>query len=162
VNAKFLKRHLRCGKARMRWTPRFPEAVWFGAPSSEHFLRGYEKPRVGFRVEIQFNRPAIKKYGLEDLNEWRNLPEVVSSHLQFVRVDWPRLRRYLDRRPRTSQTIFRRARVLHGNLDELMRFLQQVLVSNPTRFLVPMPLNARISAALRRLRRQWEQDGQNQ
>ena len=89
MNAKFLKRHLRCGKARMRWTPRFPKAVWFGAPSSEHFLRGYEKPRVGFRVEIQFNRPAIKKYGLEDLNEWRNLPEVVSSHLQFVRVVGP-------------------------------------------------------------------------
>jgi hypothetical protein len=161
LNAKFVRQHLRSGKARMRRAPGFLKAVWFGAPTSQHFVRCYQKPQVGFRVEIQFNRGAVEKYGLDDVTEWLNLPEIVSSHIQFFRVDWPRLRRYLDRSPRTSQTIFRRARVLRGDLDELMRFLQQVSVCNPTRFLVAMPLNARISSALERLRRQWEQDGKN-
>jgi hypothetical protein len=162
MNATFVRRHARFGKARMRRAPAFPKAVWFGAPTSEQFLRCYEKPKVGFRTEIQFNRGAIKKYGLDNLNEWTKLPEIARRHIQFVRMDWPRLGKHLERNLRTAETIFRRARALENNLDELMRFLRQVSVSNPSRFLISMPVNGRISLALERLRRQWERDGQNQ
>jgi hypothetical protein len=163
VNAKFARQHLRSGKARMRRAPGFSKAAWFGAPKSEQFVRCYSKPEIDcFRVELQLNRGAIQKYGLDDLNEWQKLPEVVRRHVQFYRIDWPRLGKYLERNLRTSEIVLRRARALAGNLDELLRFLQQVSVSNPTRFLVEMPVHARISLALERLRRQWERDGQNQ
>lgn len=152
MNAKFVRQHLRSGKARMRRAPGFSKAAWFGAPKSEQFLRCYPKSEVkGFRAELQLNRDAIKKYGLDDLNQWMKLPEIVLRYVQFFRMDWPRLSKYLERNLRTSETIFRKARALEGNLSELMHFLQQVSVSNPSRFLISMPVNRRISLALRRL-----------
>jgi hypothetical protein len=162
VNAKFVRQHLKCGKARMRRAPGFSKAAWFGARSSEQFVRAYPKPQVGgFRIELQLNRGAIQKNGLDDLNEWLNLPEIVTKHVQFYLMDWPRLDRYLVRNLRTAETVFRRAKALESNMDELLRFLQQVSVSNPTRFLVPLPVNARILSALGRLRRQWVRDGKS-
>jgi hypothetical protein len=144
----------------MRRTPGFSKAVWFGVPKSEQFVRCYSKREIdGFRVEVQFNRGAIKKYGLDDLNEWMKLPEIVRRYIQFFRMDWPRLGKYLDRNFRTAESVFRRARALEGNLDELLRFLQQVSVNNPRRFLVAMPVNEGISLALEKLRRQWKKDG---
>ena len=159
MNAKFVRQHLRSGKARMRWAPGFSKAAWFGAPNSHHFVRCYQKPVVGFRVEVQFNRGAVEKCGLDDPNQWLRLPEIVGDHVHFYRMDWPRLRKYLERNPRMAETIFRRALALEGNLDELMRFLRQVSVSNPSRFLISMPLNETISLALKRLRRQWKLGG---
>ena len=160
MNAEFIRRHVRFGKARMRHAPAFPKAVWVGVPTSEQFLRCYEKPQVGFRAEVQFNRGAIEKYGLDNLNEWTELPEIARRHIQFFRMDWPRLGKHLERNFRTAETVLRRARALEGNLDELLRFLRQVSVSNPSGFLISMPVNETISLALNRLRRQWVRDGQ--
>ena len=156
MNAQYVKRHLRSGKARMRRAPGFSKAAWFGAPKSEHFVRCYPKPEVGgFRVEIQFNRGAIEKHGLDDICKWAKLPEIVRRYVRFYRMDWPRLGSYLNRQFRNSEIIFRRARALEGNLDELLRFLRQVSVSNPSRFLLPTPVNADVTRALARWKRRW-------
>jgi hypothetical protein len=48
---------------------------------------------------------------------------------------------------------------MEGNLDELLRFLRQVGVGNPRRFLAPMALNAEIARALAKWKREWEKDG---
>jgi hypothetical protein len=159
VNARYVRQHLKSGKAHMRRAPGFSKAAWFGAPTSEQFVRCYAKQKINcFRVELQLNRGAIQKKRLDNLDEWMKLPQIVRQHVQFYRMDWPRLDKYLERNSRTAETIFRRARALEGNLDELVRFLRQVSVSNPRRFLVPLPVNARIFSALGRLRRQWQRD----
>jgi hypothetical protein len=89
INAQFIRRHLRCGKARMRPNKNFPEAVWFGVPKSDQFVRCYPKASInGFRVEVQFNRGAIERYGLDDLRNWGRLPEVVMRHMRFFEVAW--------------------------------------------------------------------------
>ena len=89
MSAQFIRRTVRCGKSRMRPNKNFPDAVWLGAPKSEKFLRSYPKPSIdGFRVEMQFNRGAIKKYGLNDPGNWVHLPEIVVRHIGFFRVAW--------------------------------------------------------------------------
>ena len=171
MNATFVRHHLRSGKSRMRPSWRYPKSAWFGAPKSAQFLRAYPKPEVqGFRLELQFNWAAIQKYGLEDLDAWANLREVMVKRVAFYRVDWNRLTVYVRRHfPRHPDAILDKARALHGNLDELLRFLRRASVSNPSRFLAPLPLNysyagncplnGEISRALSKWRRQWNRDG---
>jgi len=161
VNAKFIRQHVRCGKSRMRPNRRFPKAVWFGAPSSERFLRCYPKPPVlGFRIELQLNRAAIQKYGLDDLKLWTRLPEVVRKYVAFYRMDWKRLTVYVRRHfRRDPSVVLEKARSLRGNLGDLLRFLRRSSVNNPGRFLVPMRVNDEIAQALRIWKRRWETEG---
>jgi hypothetical protein len=161
MNAKFIRQHLRFGKSRMRRNRRFPKAVWIGAPNSDQFVRAYPKPPVrAFRVEIQLNREAIKRYGLDDLNEWVRLPDVMAKQVRFYRVDWLRLTTAIRRHfPRDPEAVLEKARRLRGNLDELLRFLRRISVTNPSRFLVPMAINADVAEALARWKSLWEEGG---
>jgi hypothetical protein len=161
MNAKFVRQHLRSGKSRMRPNRRFPKAAWFGAPKSAQFLRCYPKPPVrGFRLEVQFNRGAIENNGLDDLDAWSRLPEVVARYVAFYRMDWTRLTAYVRRHfRRDPEAVLQKARGLRGNLDQLLRLLRRVGVSNPAGFLRPMPVNEDIAQALAKWKRQWKRDG---
>jgi hypothetical protein len=163
LNANFIRQHALCGKSRMRRTKKFPTAVWFGAPKSEQFTRCYPKMSIRrFRVELQFNRGAIEKYGLDDLKAWTSLPHIMSRHIGFYRVKWIQLTAHIVRHFRYANDILREAHYREKNLFELMRFLRQIKVSNPTRFLVPMPENGEIAKALKQWRRRWMRDGRPQ
>jgi hypothetical protein len=122
---------------------------------------GYPKPPVkGFRVEVQFNRAAIQKYKLDDLDAWTNLPEVMAKRVAFFRIDWNRLTAYVRRHfPRDPEAILEKARELRGNLDKLLRSIRQIGVSNPPRFLKPMLVNEDIARALETWRRRWQREG---
>ena len=111
-----------------------------------------------FRIELQLNRGAIDKNGLNDLRQWRNLPTVLTRYICFFQVDWPQLTGHIERQFRNSYVVLRKARRLKNNLDGLMRFLRQVGVSNPVGFLIPMAVNADVTRALTRWERQWQKD----
>jgi len=161
MNAGFIRRHFRAGKSRMRPTRRFPKAAWFGARKSEQFWRFYPKAEIaGDRLEVQFNRSAIEKYGLDDLEAWDHLPEVVMKHGKFYDVDWTRLTIFVKRHfRRYPDAVLGKARGMRGNLDRLVRYLRQVGVHNPTRFLVPMAINEEVRRALYVWREEWRKNG---
>jgi hypothetical protein len=156
MNPKFVRKHVVCGKSRMRKNEKYPDAVWFGAPKSEHFVRCYKKISTSrFRMEVQFNGEAIKKYSLFDANAWTSLPEIMARHIGFYRVRWIPLTAYIVRHFRYPNDILRKAHNDEKNLCELLRFLRQISVNNPRRFLEPMPENNDIDKALKGWRRRW-------
>jgi hypothetical protein len=160
MNAEFVRKHVRCGKSRMRLNKRFPGAVWYGSPKSEQFIRCYSKATIdSFRIELQLNRSAILKHSLETTADWIRLPEVVEQHIAFFFVDWVSLIAYIKGRFRYPETIIRKAHSCEANLDRLLRVLRQVGVKNPIRFLVPMPENASVRRVLARWKRRWLKDG---
>jgi hypothetical protein len=157
MNAAFVKRHLKCGKSRLRPNRRYPHAAWFGAPGSSKFVRCYPKPTIGgFRIELQLNRELLAKHKIQSADDFVRLPPIVARQIVFFRMDWHRLATHLKRSSRLADTLLRRARALNRNLTELLRFLRQVSVANPERFLARLPLNDKISEALRRWKRRWK------
>lgn len=160
MNAAFVRRHCRFGKARMRPTKRYPHAAWLGAPGSAWFLRAYPKPAIkGFRVEVQFNARSLALYEIVAPADLVRLPEILARQLGFYRVDWVRLARYIERNLRHPEALLSMARRRAAVLTALIGFLQRIGVSNPARFLIELPVNSQIAAALERWRRSWSNSG---
>jgi hypothetical protein len=160
VNGKLVRSHVRCQKSRMRPNNRYPNADWFGAPGSDKFLRCYEKPQVGaYRIELQMNAKFLEAHAIRNAGDFPRLDAIVARQIVFFRVDWRRLSAYVRRNLRYSDVILRKARERKGNLDQLLRFLREVTVSNPERFLVRMTINENISQALRKWNKQWQAEG---
>jgi hypothetical protein len=144
----------------MRRNNRYPDAVWFGATGSSKFLRCYLKPEVGaYRIELQMNCEFLEAHGIRTTTDFLCLPKILVHQINFSRMDWVRLSRYVQRKFRHTEVILRKARERKANLSELLEFLRQVGVSNPDRFLLPMTINGEISRALRRWAKQWQKDG---
>jgi hypothetical protein len=158
INARFVRRHSKPGKARLRPNVRFPKAVWFGIRRSDWLLRGYYKPEVdAFRLEIQFNRTSLKKTGVTKTRDFLRLAALVVRRVRFYDFNWRRLSASLRRVPRPgySDTVLRKARQQEPALANLLSFLRIVGVSNPDQFLLPMEINRVIGAALRKWSREW-------
>jgi hypothetical protein len=66
---------------------------------------------------------------------------------------------YIRRHLRHPDDFLRMAREREKSLDQLLRFLRLLGVSNPTRFLIPLPLNREVSEALARWKSLWGKDG---
>jgi hypothetical protein len=157
MTANFVRRHLKCGKSRVRPNVRFPKAVWFGVPGSDHFARCYPKPSVnGFRIEEQCNRGFLVRHAVSTPADIVRLPEIFIQQLGFYRVDWTRLSAHVRRRPRYAELILGKARDHEKCLDDLLRFLRTVGISNPRRFLIPLQLNSEIRRAVRQWNQHWK------
>jgi len=161
MSAGYVKRHWKLGRAHIRRNTHYPHAVWHGAPRSAQFSRGYPKPEVdGFRVEIQLNIEGLERYGIANPADFERLPAILTAQMGFFRMDWAKLARYVRKNMRHADTILRMARQQRGVLTELLNFLHAVGVSNPQNFLIPMPVNEPMYAALRVWGDQWKKDGQ--
>ena len=157
MTANFVRRHLKCGKSRVRPNIRFPKAAWFGVPGSDHFVRCYPKPLVnGFRIEEQCNKKFLLKHKVSTAADIVRLPEIVIQQLGFYRMDWARLSAHVRRRPRYAELILRKARDHEKCTNDLLRFLRTVGISNPQRFLIPLQLNSEIRKAVRQWNQQWK------
>jgi hypothetical protein len=156
MTAKFVRRHLKCGKSRLRPNVRFPNAAWFGVPGSDHFVRCYPKPAVnGFRVEEQCNKEFLLKHGISTAADIGRLPELLIKQLGFYRMDWTALSAHVRRRPRYAEHILRKAREHEGCLNQLLRFLRTVKIWNPERFLIRLPVNAEMERGVQRWAADW-------
>jgi len=156
MTAELVRRHAKFGKCRARPNVRFPHAVWYGVPSSDHFLRCYPKPAVGgFRVELQCNRQFLLKHQVRSAADIVRLPPLLIGLLRFCRMDWVRLSACVRRRPRYAEQILQKARERENYLNELLRFLRVVKIWNPERFLIPLPLNEEMERAVGRWATDW-------
>lgn len=156
VDAKFVRRHVKFGKSRMRRNSRYPHAVWLGAPRSARFLRCYPKPAIGrFRLEVQFNRYFLQRHQIVRPGDFKRLANVFGKNVGFFEVNWTELRRYAHRHLRHPGEMIRMARERRNNLVEMLKFLRSV-IPNANRFLVPLPINKNIKKALDRFQRKWK------
>jgi hypothetical protein len=162
MNAGFVRRHGKFQKSRLRCNRRFPRAVWFGATGSAKFVRGYFKRQIGgFRLEHQLNRGFLDRHGIKRTEDFARLPEILISQMGFYRMNGTDLSRYMRRHLRHPQALLSMARRRSGILTELLKFLRCISVTNPERFLQPLPINEVIYDALRAWGKQWKRDGKN-
>jgi hypothetical protein len=105
------------------------------------------------------NREFLEAHGIRTTTDFLRLPKIVIHEISFSRMDWTLLSRYVHRKFRHAEVILRTAREQKANLHELLKFLRQVGVSNPDRFLLPMAINGRISEALKQWAEQWNRAG---
>ena len=161
MDANFVRRGLKCGKSKLRYNVRFPDAAWIGAASSPKFIRSYPKSSIGrYRVELQVNREFLTKHNLRTPADLVRLAEIARSQIRFLDVDWIALSTHIRRHfPRYPEILLRKAREQEGVITELLQFLRCIGVTNPTRFLVPMSINRTVSDALRLWTRRWKADG---
>ena len=162
MNAGYVRRHGKFQKSRLRRNRRFPLAVWFGAPGSAKFVRGYPKPQIGgFRLEHQLNRGFLERHGIKTPEDFARFPEILISQIGFYRVNWTDLSRFMRRHLRHPEALLRMALRRSGVLTELLTFLRCISIANPDRFLLPLPINEVIYDALRAWGEQWTRDGKN-
>jgi len=107
------------------------------------------------------NRQFLEAHGIRTTTDFLRLPKILLHQISFFRMDWTRLSRYAQRKFRHTELILRKAREQEANLCELLKFLRQLGVSNPDRFLVPMAINTQISQALMRWAQKWRRDESN-
>lgn len=157
MDADFVRRHLKSGKSRLRVTPKYPEAAYFGAAKSSKFIRSYFKPPIdGYRIELQLNPNFLETHGVKTPADFVRLAGITTSQIRFFDVDWPALSRSIRRHyPRDAAILLRKAREHSDVLTELLKFLRAIGITNPTRFLIPMAINRTVSAALRSWARRW-------
>jgi hypothetical protein len=162
VNAGWVKRYGKCGKCQLRRNERFPRAAWLGAAGSAHFFRAYPKPDIhAFRLEHQVNRGFLDRYGIETPADYARLPEIFNRQSGFFQVNWPAVNTYVRRHLRHPQALLSMARRRSDTLTGLLKFLRCISVTNPERFLRPLPINEVICDALRAWGEQWKSDGRN-
>jgi hypothetical protein len=157
MNAGFVRRHLKCGKLRLRPTFRFRNAAWLGAPGSTWFVRSYWKRSIkSYRVEAQFNRESLVRHGIHNAADFEKCARILWRRMRFYKIDWPRLSAYFKRHARYPSPMMRRVRRASArNLGESLRLLRTFAVSNPDRFLVSLAVNEDVGIALEEWRKQW-------
>ena len=105
-----------------------------------------------FRVELELHSAPLRKHSIQTLDDFIYLPEVICpKHVQFVEIDWQRLRKYLGERFGADEAqIAAEARKRSASLRRVRGYLRKRGVVNFHRWLVPLPLNKDVTRALER------------
>ena len=160
MNRSFVIRHGKFGRARIRLSQKYPNAVWFGVARGNWFGRAYRKVIAGsFRLEIQFNRVGLEALGVRTPRDFPKLTGPVLEKMRFFRIDWRKLKRYVYRRYANPKFLLAGARDRRGNLWRLLNLLRRGGVKNSQRFLVPLPVNDEIRVAVQKWSKAWERAG---
>jgi hypothetical protein len=126
-------------------------ALHYGTRKSDKFVRCYYKHGLRvFRVEVELHSGLLRRNDISTLDDFIYLPDLIyPTHLQFVDLDWRRLKRYLaknlgDESDRVITGVKRRV----ASLRWLRRYFSRKGVVNVHRFLVPLALNDEVNRAL--------------
>jgi hypothetical protein len=110
-----------------------------------------------YRVELELHSGLLKRKQISRLDDFDGLVDAIfPKHLQFVEIDWQRLRRHLLRK-RHSRALIAGARKRGNSLSRLRRYLRSHGITNVHRFLVPLAINERIDRAFTRWLRDFEE-----
>lgn len=155
VDRPFIEAHAVFGKSRLQNNDRRPEQLRYGTRKSGKLVRCYPKEKLGvFRVEVELHSSVLRRMEIRNVYQ---LPQAASAifpeHFELVKIDWLRLRRYLSKRfAQRGRAIFLNARGHASSIRGAMRYLSRRKICNVHRFLTPMRLNKKVTAALCR----WE------
>jgi hypothetical protein len=123
----------------------------YGSRKSGKLLRCYAKHELGvYRVELEIHSSLLRSHQITRLDD---LPAVVNfvypKHLQFVRFEWARLNRHLNRKMGgRGPAVFNQARMRATSIGRVARYLRKHGVVNIHRFLLPMAKNEEVKLAL--------------
>jgi hypothetical protein len=130
------------------------QVLYFGARKSDKLVRCYEKPGLGYRVELECHSNLLRRGHIRTLDDFIYLPDLIQpKHLQFVTVDWKKLKRHLRKRLGSdAHALFTNAKSRATSARRVLRYLRRKGILNPHRFLVPLSINKSVSNAFDR----WE------
>jgi hypothetical protein len=161
VNSRFARKHLLMGKSHARKDPQFPNMLWFGARTSPVCGRAYWKPVIkSYRIEVEYHREWLKKYGIVRMNDFLKLPELTCRHhIAFYKLDCLRLSATLARLQLPVESTLRNVISREGDLSGMLEYLRhKVGIVNTQRLLIPLATNSRVERALNQWARQWRED----
>jgi hypothetical protein len=122
---------------------------YWGGRKSDKLVRGYRKRELAcYRVELELHSQLLRREKISTLDDFEGLIDAIyPKHVQFVDVDWDRLRRHLGRK-RHSQALIAGAQHRAASLSRLRHYLRRRGISNFHRFLVPLAINKKIDRAI--------------
>ncbi len=151
VDRAFVRRHAKFGKTQRN---KRTIGLVYGTRKSGKRVHCYRKVQLGvYRVELQLNSALLRANRLSIPDDLQKLSKVlISKHVQFVRIAWKPLRRYLYARfgRKRGKGIFDQARVREYSLQGVVRYLRRESIPNTHRFLRSLSLNKQIRAAVRK------------
>jgi len=133
----------------------------YGSRKADKFVRCYFKDELKmFRVEVELHSSLLRQHDISTLDDFICLPEIIHpKHLQFVDLDWERLKGYLTRNFGDEGNRINAGAAKRGaSLQRLRRYLGRKGVVNVHRFLVPLALNDEIGKALNKWARHFKKE----
>ena len=162
IDTSFVRRHMLCGKTRLRPGGNTLHERWGSARSSK-VVRAYAKFEASsFRIEFQLNARFLRKHGINHASDFPKLATILSGHhIYFAALDGTKLREHLRRSAlphKTRTEIIRTVAVSRKSLWATLRLLRRKWhFVNVRRLLVPLPeMNGIVVAALNQWATQWE------
>jgi hypothetical protein len=156
VDTEFVRRHANFGKSR-RSHGKSESPLYWGGRKSDKLVRCYKKKLLArYRVELELHSQLLKREQISTLDDFDGIPDAIyPRHIQFVDVDWRRLKQHLLRKP-NGHALIAGAQLRAASLSRLRRYLRRHRVVNFHRFLVPLAINDKIDRALTRWMRDFE------
>ncbi len=156
VNRDFVRRCAVFGKSR-RARRESKSCVYWGGRKCDKFVRSYQKEEVnGYRVEVELHSQILKREQISTLDDFDGIPDLIyPHHLQFVEIDWHRLKQHLLRK-HGGRALLAGAHLRASSLSRLRCYLRRHRIVNFHRFLVPLAINEKVDRALSRWTRHFE------
>jgi len=155
VNREFVLRFARFGRSQLR---KSRDEIRFGTRKSHKLVRCYDKEGIrAFRIELEPHSSWLRRHHIRRLDAMSQLSKLlVPRHVEFVELDWTKLRMHLIRRGLRPTAIVEAARHREDSLHQVTDYLRRTVgIQNVHRLLLPMPINAEMNDALEEWARQW-------
>jgi len=154
VDSRFIRRHFISGKCS------HDSANTWGRRGGTKYIRSYFKREIGaHRLELQLNWRFVRQHKIDDIFDIRKLPGLLPEHhILFAEIDEQKVIDHL--RPVWSATktlnFLRQVQSLEGDLLEQLDLLRHAAhLKNTRRLLKRLPINQRITEALKEWAAQW-------
>jgi hypothetical protein len=162
VDTSFVRRHMLCGKTRLRPGGNALHERWGSARSSK-VVRSYAKFEASsFRIEFQLNARFLRKHGINHASDFPKLATILSSqHIYFASLDDNKLREHLRRSAlphKTKTAILKSVAETRKSLWSTLRLLRRKWhFANVRRLLTAHPeMNRIVLSALNQWATQWQ------
>jgi hypothetical protein len=164
VDTPFVRRHLLCGKTRMRVGGNALHERW-GSARSAKIVRAYAKFEASaFRIELELRSRFLCKHQISHAHDFPKLATILPRHhIFFAAIDDNKLRQHLQRSSlphRTKTEILKTVAESRKSLWSTLRLLRRKWrFANVRRLLSPLPeMNGIVVAALNEWAKQWEKE----
>jgi hypothetical protein len=144
ASLEFVKRFGKFGKSKFR-LERHSGLMRYGSRCAGKLVRCYLKPAIGrFRIELQFNSRLLRKSSIRKIGDFvASTSRLVPAHCGFYELEIKKVLAAIT--PDVSRHAIARSYIERyqssEDLSSTLRYLRIVMgVSNPARFLKPLPL----------------------
>jgi len=157
VDSRFIRKSFVSGKCRPN------SANSWGQRNGTKFIRSYFKKEIGaHRLELQLNWRFVRKNNINDLFDIGRLAKLLPDHhILFAQIDEYKVIEHLRHNWTAAKTldILRQVHSLEGDLFAQLALLRKSgHLKNTRRLLTKLPINQRITEALKEWVSQWPTD----